>query len=66
MSPGPQEPVLPRLCEQEHVLHEPAHALDLHRHELLDAPNLGRVWLVGEGEDLELAADDRQRGAQLV
>ena len=66
MTDGTQEPVLPGLREQEHVLHEAAHALDLQRHELLDAPHLGRVGLVGEGEHLELAADDRQRGAQLV
>src|SRR3954470_4096899 len=64
--PGAQEPLLPRLSEQEHVLHEAAHALHLQRDELLDAPHLGRVGLVGEGEDLELAADDGQRGAQLV
>ena len=58
--------ILARLREQQHVLDEPAHALDLRPHELLDAPHLRRRRTVGHGEHLELAADHRQRRAQLV
>ena len=61
-----QEPVLARLGEQQQVLDEPAHALDLDRRRASrrGAPRPRRAGR--QGEHLELAADDRQRRAQLV
>ena len=63
---GPQEVGLLGLGEQQQVVDEPADAGDLGLHEPLDAAHLvaGRVLL--RGQHLELAADHRQRRAQLV
>ena len=61
-----QELLLFGLGEQQQVVDQAGDSGDLGLHEALDAPHLlDRGVLLG-AEHLELAADHRQRGAQLV
>ena len=62
----PQPATLLGLREQQQVLDEPLHALDLDPYEALDPLHVARLDVRLAGEHLELAADDRQRRAQLV
>ncbi len=60
---GPQEVGAARLREHDHVIDEPRHPVDLVHHQV--AGGLGVGALLGV-EQLQMPADDRDRGAQLV
>ena len=61
-----QEAGLVGVGEQEQILDQPLHAIDLGARDPLHAPDLVGVRILLHGQDLELAAEDRQRRPQLV